>query len=71
MGQVNATFATASKLERTFDLPVIGTVSHALTEAARTLKRKRFKQFAGATGALGGLFVILVAVEFVQRGMVA
>ena len=71
MGQVNATFATAAKLERTFELPVIGTISHAMTEAAKLLKRKRFKQFAMATGALGGLFVILLGVEFVQRGMVA
>ncbi|MBO9528188.1 MAG: chain-length determining protein, partial [Sphingobium yanoikuyae] len=28
LGQVKGTFATASKLERVFDLPVIGTVSH-------------------------------------------
>jgi polysaccharide chain length determinant protein (PEP-CTERM system associated) len=71
MGQVNSTFATASKLERTFDLPVIGTVSHNLTDAARALKRKRTKLFAASLGGLGLLFVVLMGAEFVQRGMVA
>jgi polysaccharide chain length determinant protein (PEP-CTERM system associated) len=71
MGQMNSTFATASKLERTFDLPVIGTVSHNLTDAARVLKRKRMKLFAASLGGLGLLFVVLMGAEFVQRGMVA
>jgi hypothetical protein len=71
LGQVKGTFATASKLERVFELPVIGTVSHTMTEAARVLKARRFKQFAAAAGGLGGLFVVLLGIEFVQRGMVA
>jgi polysaccharide chain length determinant protein (PEP-CTERM system associated) len=70
-GQLQSSFATATKLEKTFDLPVIGTISHSLTEAARTLQRKRFKQFAMGVGGLGLLFVALMAAEFVQRGMVA
>ena len=71
LGQIKGTFATASKLERVFDLPVIGTVSHTMTEAARVLRLRRMKQFAAAAGGLGALFVILLGVEFVQRGMVA
>jgi polysaccharide chain length determinant protein (PEP-CTERM system associated) len=71
LGQVKGTFATASKLERVFELPVIGTVSHTMTEAALVLKARRFKQFAAAAGGLGGLFVVLLGIEFVQRGMVA
>jgi polysaccharide chain length determinant protein (PEP-CTERM system associated) len=71
VGQMKGSFATAAKLERTFDLPVIGTISHNLTEVGRTLRRKRMKQFAGAAGGLGALFVVLMAAEFVQRGMVA
>ncbi|HEY6816374.1 MAG TPA: GNVR domain-containing protein, partial [Croceibacterium sp.] len=70
LGQIKGTFATASKLERTFDLPVIGTISLTLTEAAAALKAKRTKQFAAAAGGLGALFVVLLGVEFVQRGMV-
>jgi hypothetical protein len=71
LGQVKGTFATASKLERVFDLPVIGTVSHTMTEAAQVLRLRRLKQFAAAAGGLGALFVLLLGVEFVQRGMIA
>jgi polysaccharide chain length determinant protein (PEP-CTERM system associated) len=71
LGKFNGTFATAGKLEQTFDLPVIGTISHTLTDAARTVARRRTKQFAAAAGGLGALFVVLLGVEFVQRGMVA
>ncbi len=71
LGQIKGTFATATKLERVFDLPVVGTVSHTMNAAARALQARRLKQFAAAAGGLGGLFVVLLAVEFVQRGMVA
>ena len=71
LGKLGGTFATAGKLEQTFDLPVIGTISHMLTEAARTLRKRKMKQFAAASGGLGALFLVLLAVEFVQRGMVA
>lgn len=68
---LRSTFATAEKLENAIGLPVIGAVSLNLTEAARALRAKRMRMFAAASGALGGLFVILLAVEFLQRGMVA
>jgi polysaccharide chain length determinant protein (PEP-CTERM system associated) len=71
LGQLNGTFATATKLERTFELPVIGTISHTMTSAARALQARRTKLFAAASGGLGVLFVVLLGVEFVQRGMVA
>lgn len=71
LGKLNGTFAIASKLEQTFDLPVIGTISHTLTDSARALRQRRSKQFAMASAGLGGLFVVLLGVEFVQRGMVA
>jgi polysaccharide chain length determinant protein (PEP-CTERM system associated) len=71
LGKLGGTFATAGKLEQAFDLPVIGTISHTLTDAARDLSRRRTKQFAAASGGLGVLFVVLLAVEFIQRGMVA
>jgi hypothetical protein len=71
LGKFNGTFATAGKLEQTFDLPVIGTISQTLTDAARAVARRRTKQFAAASGGLGALFVVLLGVEFVQRGMVA
>jgi polysaccharide chain length determinant protein (PEP-CTERM system associated) len=70
-GKLRATFATASKLEATFELPVIGTISLAMTDAARAIERKRRKLFYAASGGLAGLFVVLLAAEFVQRGLVA
>jgi len=71
LGQLGSTFSTASKLERTFDLPVVGTISHVMTDAARKLHRKRLRQFAAATATLLIVCVVLLGAEFVQRGMVA
>lgn len=70
IGQVRSTFATGAKLERSLGLPVIGTISHTLTEAGRALARKRMKLFAGGCASLVGMCVLLLAVEFVQVGMV-
>ncbi|MGD9664211.1 MAG: XrtA system polysaccharide chain length determinant [Novosphingobium sp.] len=71
VSQLKSTFATASKLEMDMDMPVLGTISHVLTDAARAIERKRMKRFIGGSAALGGLFVVLLAVEFIQRGTVA
>ncbi len=71
LGQIRATFATVGKLERVFDLPVVGTVSRVTTGASRALAARRNRQFAAAAGGLGVLFVGLLAAEFVQRGLVA
>ena len=66
-----SSFATASRLESVFELPVIGTISQVTTEAARALQAKRRKLFYAGAGGLVSLFLVLLAVEFVQRGMVA
>ena len=71
LGKLGSTFATASQLERTFDLPVIGTISHTVTEAGKAVRARHLKYFAAGSGALGVLFVVLLGVEFVQRGMLA
>lgn len=71
LSKLGSTFATASQLERNLGLPVIGTISHTFTEAGRELRAKRLKYFAAGVGGLGVLFVVLMGVEFVQRGMVA
>ncbi|MGX7952665.1 XrtA system polysaccharide chain length determinant [Tsuneonella sp. HG249] len=71
LSQLRSTFATAHSLERALDLPVLGTISETVSESARALRTKRTKQFYAASGALGGLFVLLLGIEFVQRGMVA
>ncbi|WP_066533058.1 XrtA system polysaccharide chain length determinant [Erythrobacter sp. CCH5-A1] len=71
LGQLKSSFATPQKLERTFDLPVIGAISLTVSEAARAIEQRRLKQFAGACGGLGAIFVILLAIEFVSVGGVA
>jgi hypothetical protein len=50
---------------------VLGAISRTLTDAAIDEKARRLKYFYAASCALGGLFVVLVALEFAQRGMVA
>jgi len=71
IGHMRSTFSTAAKLERTLGLPVIGTISFTVKESARALEAKRLKQFMGASAALVGVLVILLAIEFVQVGSVA
>lgn len=71
LSKLGSTFATAGQLERTFDLPVIGTISHSMNQAGRALRRRHLKYFAGATGALCLLFFVLLGLEFAQRGMLA
>lgn len=71
LGQLRSTFATTSKLETATGLPVLGAISQTLTDAARELSAKRFKYFLAGSGGLAGLCMLLLVVEFVQRGMVA
>ncbi|MFA7602989.1 MAG: XrtA system polysaccharide chain length determinant [Novosphingobium sp.] len=71
LGQIRATFATTAKLEKTIGLPVLGSISRTLTEAGKAARTRQLRFFLAGVGALGGLFVLLMAVEFIQRGMVA
>ncbi|PKB25598.1 polysaccharide chain length determinant protein (PEP-CTERM system associated) [Novosphingobium kunmingense] len=71
VGQLRSTFATTAGLERAFDLPVLGAITNTLTDAGREQRRKRAQLFFAATAALGGLFVLLLTAEFIQRGGVA
>jgi polysaccharide chain length determinant protein (PEP-CTERM system associated) len=71
LGQLKSSFATPQKLERAFDLPVIGAISLTISDAARAVEKKRLKQFAGACAGLVGMFVILVAIEIVSIGAIA
>lgn len=71
MAQMKSSFATQQKLERAFDLPVIGSISLTVSEAARQIERQRLKQFAGACTGLAAMFVILLAIEFVSVGSMA
>ena len=71
LGHLRSVFATTGGLERATGLPVLGSISLNFTDAARSLERRRLAMFLGGTAALGGVFVLLLLMEFVQRGMVA
>ena len=71
LSKLGSTYATAGQLERSFGLPVIGTITHTFTEAGRDLRRKRFKYFAAASSGLAVLFVVLMGVEMLQRSTMA
>jgi polysaccharide chain length determinant protein (PEP-CTERM system associated) len=69
--QLRSSFATADKLEAATGLPVLGAISQTLTNATRELDRRKLRWFAGASGSLAGVFALLLAVEFLERSMVA
>lgn len=71
VGRLRSSFSTATSLERVMELPVLGTISMSLTDAAKAEQKRKLKLFAGGTAALGALFLVLLGIEFVQRGMVA
>lgn len=69
MGQVRNTFPTAQKLARAAGLPVIGSVTETLNPAQLVDRQRRMKQFAGGCAGLAGACLLLIVVEFIQRGM--
>lgn len=71
MGQLKTTYATAERLARSSGLHVIGAIGEVLTPPEREARRKKLMWFAGGAGGLAAMFVLLLLVEFVQRGMVA
>jgi polysaccharide chain length determinant protein (PEP-CTERM system associated) len=71
MGQLRTSYSTADRLARATGLTVLGSIPETLTDARVALRRQQLKWFAGAAGALGGAFLLLLVIEFVQRGMMA
>ena len=70
-GQLRSSYATIGQLERGTGMTVIGSVSLTLTRAAKAQQWKYLKWFAGASAGLFAVLVVLLAVEFLKRGMVA
>ena len=70
-GELRSSFGTTGKLERATGLPVLGAISQSLTEAGQALKDRKLRYFYAASASLGGLFAVLLAVEFIQRGLIA
>ncbi|URW76778.1 chain-length determining protein [Sphingomonas donggukensis] len=71
LGQLRTTFPTATRLERASGMPVIGAIGEVVTAAQTALRRRQLRMFASGAGALGAAWVLLIGLEFVQRGMVA
>ena len=70
LGQLRSGFVTAQKLEKTMGLPVIGSVSLNLSEAAQAQGKRRTKQFAGAFAGLFAVLAILMVIEVVSIGTI-
>ncbi|HEX7877575.1 MAG TPA: XrtA system polysaccharide chain length determinant [Sphingobium sp.] len=69
MAQLKGTFPTAARLERAVGLPVIGAITQSVNTAQKLIEKQRLKWFAGASGGLAALCLLLILVEFIQRGM--
>ena len=71
LGQLKTTYPTAARLEAASGLPVIGSIGEVVTAAETALRRQRLRYFAGGLGGLGVVYVALLGVEFLQRGLAA
>ena len=71
LGQLRSNFATVGQLERATGMPVLGSISQTLTRAARGQRVRYLQYFAGACFGLVAVFVLLMGIEFMKRGMVA
>ncbi|MFD1950608.1 XrtA system polysaccharide chain length determinant [Sphingomonas arantia] len=70
-GQLTTTYPTAGKLASATGLPVLGSVSEVVTPAQQAVRRKHTLRFAGGVAGLVGCFLLLMTIEFIQRGLVA
>jgi len=70
LGQLSASYPTAAKLEAASGLPVIGSISQMLTQAQRDERKRKLRLYVGSGGALVGVFLLLLVIEFIQRGSV-
>lgn len=70
LGQLSASYPTSAKLEAASGLPVIGSISQMLTQAQRDERKRKLRIYIGSGGALVGVFLVLLIIEFIQRGSV-
>ena len=70
-GEMQSTFATTSKLERSTGLPVLGAISKALSASSKAEQTRKVANFYMALALLGGLFVLLQAMEYFQHSFSA
>jgi polysaccharide chain length determinant protein (PEP-CTERM system associated) len=71
LSQIKMTYANSNRLEKATGLPVIGAVSAVVGHSERTNARQKLIYFGGCAAALAGVWLLLLVIEFWQRGMVA
>ncbi|MCH7629554.1 MAG: chain-length determining protein [Proteobacteria bacterium] len=71
MGQLRSSYSTTGQLERATGLPVLGSISLSVTREQRSEGWKQLKWFGGATAGLFAVLMVLLALEYMKRGMVA
>ncbi len=67
---IRSTFSTSAGLKKAIGLPVIGTISRIVPPTRKAAEDRQLRLFYAGTGALAGLLVILLGIEFVQVGQV-
>jgi succinoglycan biosynthesis transport protein ExoP len=71
LSQVRTTYPTIGRLEKATGMPVIGGISDVETPLRAEQNKRQARWFYAACSGLGGLCFVLLAVEFIQRGMSA
>jgi len=67
---LKSTFSTSAGLKRSLGLPVIGTISKIVPPSRKAKEERQLRLFYAGSGALAGLLVVLLGIEFVQVGQV-
>ncbi|WP_313807696.1 XrtA system polysaccharide chain length determinant [Sphingobium sp.] len=69
MAQLKGGFPNAARLEKALGVSVIGSIGQTVSAAQVAVEKQRLKWFAGASGGLAALCLLLIVIEFVQRGL--
>ena len=67
---LKSTFSTSAGLKKSLGLPVIGTISRNVPPSRQAKEDRQLRLFYAGSGALAGLLVVLLGIEFVQVGQV-
>lgn len=67
---LRSTFSTSAGLSKSLGLPVVGTISRIVPPARKAVEARQLRLFYVGTGALAGLLVVLLSIEFIQVGQV-
>lgn len=70
-GQLRTTYPTANRLAAATGLTVLGSIPETLSETMQAERLRGLKWFAGGAAGLAGALLLLIVIEFVQRGLTA